>query len=178
MGIPTLLSTNTADNDSSVDITSNITSAYDEYMFVFTDINPATDGADFTFQFNVAGESGFNETLTTTYFNAYHEEGGSGGALTYTPGSDQAQGTSYQRFVDNVGNGSDESCAGIMHLFTPASTTYVTHFYSRMSPYENTNAAQEINVAGYVNATGAVDEVSFKFDSGNFDGVIQMYGIA
>ena len=178
MGIPTLISTSTASNSASVDITSGITSAYDEYMFVFTDINPATDAADFTFQFNVAGESGFNETITTTYWNAYHEEGDGTAALSYTASSDQAQATTYVRFVDNVGNGSDESCAGIMHLFTPASTTYATHFYSRMSNYENTNAAQEINVAGYVNATGAVDEVSFKFDSGNFDGVIQMYGIS
>ena len=49
MGIPTLLSTNTASTDASVSITSNITSTYDEYMFVCTDINPGTDSADLWF---------------------------------------------------------------------------------------------------------------------------------
>jgi hypothetical protein len=33
-------------------------------------------------------------------------------------------------------------------------------------------------VAGYINDTTAIDEIQFKMDSGNFDGVIQMYGIA
>ena len=32
--------------------------------------------------------------------------------------------------------------------------------------------------AGYINSTAAVDEISFKMKSGNFDGVIQMYGIS
>ena len=32
--------------------------------------------------------------------------------------------------------------------------------------------------AGYVNVTGAIDEISFKMSSGNMDGVIQLYGIA
>ena len=40
---PVLISTSTASGASSIDITSGIDSTYDEYMFVFTDINPATD---------------------------------------------------------------------------------------------------------------------------------------
>ena len=32
-------------------------------------------------------------------------------------------------------------------------------------------------MAGYINATGAIDEIRFKMDSGNFDGTIAMYGI-
>ena len=31
---------------------------------------------------------------------------------------------------------------------------------------------------GYVNVTEHVDEIQFKMSSGNFDGVIQMYGIS
>ena len=178
MGISTLISTSTASNASSVDITSGIDSTYDEYMFVFTDINPATDNTKFSVQFNVASQSGFNETMTTTYFNAYHQEDDGATSLSYTTGSDQAQATAYQSLADGVGNGSDESCSGVMHLFNPASTTYVKHFYSRASIVEASPSANDIYVAGYVNVTGAVDEVSFKMSSGNFDGVIQMYGIA
>ena len=73
MGIPTLIKTLTASNDASlsfVDGTADVTldSTYDEYMFVFTDINPATDATEFTFQVNVDGQSGYNEVVTSAGF--------------------------------------------------------------------------------------------------------------
>ena len=41
------------------------------------------------------------------------------------------------------------------------------------------NAMDFTMVAGYkCNDTTAIDEIQFKMSSGNFDGVIQMYGIA
>ena len=179
MGIPTLISTSTASDSSSIDITSGIDSTYDEYMFVFTDINPAST-TSFNFQVNADGQSGFNETVTTTRFNAFHKEDDSETELSYDTSSDQAQGTAGIRLC-NVASGSDESCAGILHLFNPASTTYVKHFYSRMSAYGDTDPArynQGALVAGYINTTSAIDEITFLASSGNFDGVIQMYGIA
>jgi len=33
-------------------------------------------------------------------------------------------------------------------------------------------------IAGYFNVTAAIDGIQFKFDSGNFDGVIKLYGIS
>ena len=178
MGIPTLISTATASNASSVDITSGIDSTYDEYMFVFTDIGPATDNVHFTFQVNAASASGFDETITSSVFRGYHEEDGSGSSLAYDAGEDQAQGTAYQRLAGNVGNGSDESCAGILHLFNPSSTTYAKHFYARLNAYNAGNNVKNVFTAGYINTALAIDEISFKMSSGNFDGVIQMYGIA
>ena len=177
MGIPTLISTHTASNSSSVDITSGIDSTYDEYMFVFTDIGPATNDVDFHFQVNAAGGSGFNETITSTWFRAGHPENDSTTSFGYHTGSDQAQGTGYQKITNN-GNGSDESLAGILHLFAPSNTTYVKHFYARSSSYHADDAIVDGFLAGYINTTTAIDEISFKMSSGNFDGVIQMYGIA
>jgi hypothetical protein len=178
MGIPTLISTATSSNVASVSITSGIDSTYDEYMFVFTDIGPATDTADFSFQMNVDGGADYNETITSTWFSAEHEEADANPYLSYRSGEDQAQGTNFQILADSVGNGSDESCAGILHLFSPSSTTYVKHFYSRMAVYRSTDNQRQEYAAGYFNLTGAVDEIQFKMSSGNFDGVIQMYGIA
>ena len=179
MGIPTLISTATASNDSAVSITSGIDSTYDEYMFVFTDINPATDNDELAFQVNAVGETGFNEYMTTTFFEAQHSESGTAVGPGYESGKDQAQGTAYQQLTDNTGNGSDECVAGVLHLFNPASTTYVKHFYART----NTNTYDDVCIqaftAGYINTTAAIDEISFTmFSGGNFDGVIQMYGIA
>ena len=174
---PILISTATASNAASIDITSGIDSTYDEYMFVCTDIGPATDSVHFSFQVNVDGGSDFNETVTSTYFHAYHNEDDSNTTLTYSTSMDQAQGTAYQAMQKNIGNGADESASGILHLFTPSNTTYVTHFYSRFSAYQASNISMDTFVTGYFNLTGAIDEISFKMNSGNFDGTIQMYGI-
>ena len=178
MGIPTLISTSTASDSSSIDITSGIDSTYDEYMFVFTDVGPATDNVKFGFQGNADGQSGFNETITSTAFNAYHNEAGGTTNLSYQAVDDQAQGTAFQSLGWELGNGADESCSGILHLFSPSNTTYVTHFYARTNMYNYHNLSREGLVAGYFNLTGAIDEISFKMTSGNFDGVIQMYGIS
>ena len=178
MGIPTLIgSAHTASNAASIDITSGIDSTYDEYMFVCTDIGPATDGATFQFQFNVAGASGFDETITSTFFHAYHNESDAEANLEYHTSSDQAQGTAYQTFGYAIDNDADASLAGALHLFNPSNTTYVKHFYGRCN-YLGLERSYDSYVAGYVNTTSAIDEISFKFSSGNFDGVIQMYGIS
>ena len=171
------ISSQTASNSASISFTSGIDSTYDEYMFTFVNMNPATDNVAFQFQVNAVGASGYNETMTTTYFNAYHQEDDGATALSYTTSLDQAQGTAYQSIVSGVGNASDENCSGVMHLFNPASTTYVKHFYSRASIVEASPAANDIFAAGYINTTTAIDDIQFKMSSGNFDGTIALYGI-
>ena len=69
---------------------------YKEYLFTFNNIHPATNGAAFTFQANASGGSGYNETITSTQFQAYHKEDGSAYGIGYNGSNDQAQGTSFQ----------------------------------------------------------------------------------
>ena len=178
MGIPTLISTATAINAASVDITSGIDSTYDEYMFVLTGMNPATDTAETAFQVNVASASGFDETFTSTFFAAAHKEDDSATAFAYDTANHQAQATGYQHITGNQGNDADSGGAMILHLFNPASTTYVTHFCCTAAYMIQVDSAAHGFTAGYINSTAAVDEISFKMKSGNFDGVIQMYGIS
>jgi hypothetical protein len=186
MGIPTLIKTLTASNSASlefVDGTADVTldSTYDEYMFVFTDINVATDGADFVFQVNATDDAGGGydtSPITSTDFYSQHAEDASFAGLAYDTAKDQAQGTNFEKLVSDCGNGSDESAAGIMHLFSPASTTYVKHFYLVSQTNRLDDRSIQRHHAGYINDTTAIDEIQFKASSGNFDGVIQMYGIA
>jgi len=180
MGIPTLISTSTASDAASVDITSGIDSTYDEYMFVLTDIGPATNDVMWTWNMSADSGSNYNVTKTTTYFRATHNEADTEGStnLAYSVSDDIAQGTGFQTLAEGVGSDADESSAGILHLFSPASTTYVKHFYSRVANTKHSPDAQDIFVAGYGNTTSAVDAVQFKMSSGNFDGVIQLFGIA
>jgi len=180
MGIPTLISTSTASNASSVAITSGIDSTYDEYMFVITDYNPATDTEMFTFQVDDdAGNNGYNDFyITSSTFTASHTEDDSATSLAYETGTDLAQSQSYQMLNRNPGNGADESSVFILHLFNPSSTTYVKHFYGTSNTYYYLNWSAQMFFSGYINTTTAINAINFKPNSGNFDAVIQMYGIA
>ena len=173
-----LITTNTSSGAASSDFTTGIDSTYKLYVFKYYDINPATDDADFTFQVNAVDASGFNETVTSTYFRTYQQEDDGSAGLGYQGDEDQAQGTAFQHFSIQMGAESDECAAGILHLFNPSKTTYIKHWYARFNNYGQDNTSRDIFTAGYFNLTSAIDEISFKMISGNFDGVIQMYGIA
>ena len=179
MGIPTLISTSTSSGASAINITSGITSAYDEYMFVYTDINPSS-GGHWAFQCSTDGGSNYNTTLTSTLFLAYFDEAGSATTLAYNTAHDEAQSTDPQSLNVGTGAESDESAAGILHLFNPASTTYVKHFYARTQTYQDNDYATDAFAAGYFNTTSAINAIQFAFQhSANaFDGVVQMYGIS
>ena len=185
MGIPTLIKTLTASDSATlsfVDGASDVTldSTYDEYMFVFTDIGPATDNANFTFQVNATDDAGGGydtSVITSTYFRAYHLESDAS-SLDYITSFDQAQAAGFQIIAHELGNGSDESCAGILNLFSPSSTTFVKQFVSRFQGMILNPGTTDAHCAGYINDTTAIDEIQFKMSSGNFDGVIQLYGIA
>tara|TARA_R110000824_G_scaffold338014_1_gene524537 strand:+ start:348 stop:884 length:537 start_codon:yes stop_codon:yes gene_type:complete len=168
----------TASASATVSFTSGIDATYNEYQFYMVNLNPATDAAEFTFQVNAAGQSGFNETMTTTVFTAYHAENDAYSNLGYNTASDQAQGTAYQPLSRNTANNADSGVTGILTLYAPSSTTYVKHFVSRAAYMHEHDDAWDVYVAGYINTTSAIDEISFKFSSGNIDaGTIHMYGV-
>jgi len=176
--ILTLLTTNIEDDDANSAFTSSIDGTYDEYMFVCTDIGPATDSADFMFNGSTDGGSNYNVTKTTTVFQAYMTEGGANPTLRYYTGADLAQSTAYQQLTESTGGGADEGCVFILHLFSPSNTTYVKHFYLRASSYAGANFSEDYLVAGYFNTTSAINAIDFKMSTGNMDGVIQMFGVA
>ena len=176
LGNLVFISRSTASSSSSVDITSGISSTYKEYIFILNNMHPETNDKHFTFQVNADGGSGFNETITSSVFRAYHLEDGSASGLDHRTANDQAQGTAYQRLSEEVGNGSDEGVSGILHIFDPSNTTFVKHFIARTSL--NYGSPRDTFVAGHINNTTAIDEISFAFTSGNCDsGTIDMYGV-
>ena len=131
LGSLTHIATQTASSSSTISFTSGIDSTYKEYIFYFVNMHPATDNVYFEFQGNASGESGFNETITSTAFYAQHREDGSAYALDYRTGEDQAQGTAFQRLCEGLGNDNDQSLSGYLHLFNPSSTTFVKHFITQ-----------------------------------------------
>ena len=177
MGL-TYIASVTASASATVSFTTGIDATYNEYQFHFVNIHPATDGVDFQFQVNAAGASGFNELMTTSVFRAANNEAGSATTLTYQTSDDQAQGTGYQSIGNYGGNDNDQAVSGVLTLYDPSSTTYVTHFTARATDHMAHDQAGDFYVAGYINITAAIDEISFKFASGNIDaGTIHMYGV-
>ena len=180
-----LLSSQIASGDSTLDFSSDITSTYGEYIFRFYNINLDTDGTTFGFQANGAGESDYNETITSTAFGANHAEADNWTSLSYKTGGDQAEGTAFQALNVTQSDDADSGLNGELHLFNPASTTYVKHFLGRTSfmwyttsqPQYGDAFCTDYYVAGYFNTTTAIDDIQFKAASGNFDGKIKMWGV-
>ena len=180
----TLLKTATASSSSTVSFSTRIDSSFDVYEFHCINIHAASDNVDFEFQVNAAGQSGFNETITSTVFDAWHfdtEDGSSDYALTIQDAHDQAQGTTYQEILGySMGNGDAKySCSGVLTLYNPASKTSVKQFTAVGQSIHSAGITLSIHTAGYINTTAPIDEISFAMESGNIDaGQIKMYGIA
>ena len=170
------ISRSTASSSASVSITSGINSTYKEYIFYFNNIHPASQSF-LGFNFSTDGGSNYNAVKTSTNFRAYHSEADASN-LEYKDGDDIAQGTGLVLTAGNLGNASDESSSGYLHLFEPSNTTFVKNFIFRSSSVQSAPAAFDCFVAGYVNTTSAVNGVEFKMSSGNIDtGTIDMYGV-
>jgi hypothetical protein len=173
-----LLSTQTASASATISFTTGLDSTYDEYIFKFINIHPATDNADFQFNMSTDSGSNYNVTKTTTFFDANHNEADNDTALIYRTSFDLAQSTAFQTIVADTGNGADECLSGTLTIFNPASTTFVKHFISNINNYDGSDYTLNAFVAGYGNTTSAVDAIQFKFSSGNIDdGIIKLYGV-
>ena len=153
-------------------------STYPIYKFEFINIQSGDENAGFAFQVDTGTNTNYNQTITSTFFDAYHTESDSATDLRYLADRDQAQGSSLQPLTVLSSGGSDECENGTLHLYNPSSTTFVKHFMSRTSATAWNDYMHDTYVAGYGNTTSSIDAVQFSFSSGNIDsGTIKLYGI-
>ena len=177
-GALTLLSTQTASASASISFTSGIDSTYDSYIFKFIDIHPETDGSNITFQCSTDSGSTYATTVTSTYFQAFHFENDSGANLEYAAAKDLAQSTSFQNIATGIGSDNDQNYGGSLQLYNPSSDTFVKHFIVNGNSADASDISINQITAGYFNTTSAIDAIQFKMSSGNFDGIIKMYGVS
>ena len=177
-GAMNLLETQTASSSSTLSFTSNIDSTYDEYQFHWIDCHPSATDPSFTFQADTGTNTSYNQTMTTTYFQAKQKEDDSGSGLEYATGDDQAQATAFQRITGLVGSDNDQCASGEIFIYSPSSSTYVKHFMSKFSFCDRNDRMFNSFAAGYFNTTTALTRLQFKFHQGNIDaGTIKLYGI-
>ena len=155
-------------------------STYKHYMFEFINIHPSANDSYFTFQANAVGESGFNETITSTMFRAYNKENSSANAVVYEAGDyDLSQATGFQVLNDSVGTDTDQSTCGRLMIFEPSSTVFVKHWAYQGVENAADDKVQNTHTTGYFNTTAALDEFQFKMNTGNMDtGSIKLYGVS
>jgi len=180
-GAMTLLSTQTASSSSTISFTSGIDSTYDVYVFKFIDIHLSTENGDFIFQGSTNSGSSYGVTLTTTYFQAQHDEARNNASLQYVAGAALAQSTSFQKLMRDNSVDNDESNVGTLTLYNPSSTTFVKHFLAKTTSITSEGDPRCLNafISGYFNTTSAINGIQFKCSSGNIDsGVIKLYGIS
>ena len=158
-------------------LATGFTSTYKEYIFKLIDIHPVTDSVKYYFQVDTSGNTNYNQTITSSMFEAYHAEGDGSQGLGYEASHDQAQGTSSETLAINVGNDNDQSVSGYLHIFDPTNTTFVKHFIAVMNSSSAADNSQQDFKAGYINTTTALDKITFFFSSGNQAGTIKMYGV-
>tara|TARA_R100000093_G_C1940063_1_gene71783 strand:+ start:579 stop:1187 length:609 start_codon:yes stop_codon:yes gene_type:complete len=173
------ISKQTASASATLDFTSGLDSTYSEYMFYISNIHPATDDVLFSFQVNASGESDYNETITSARHILYITEAAGSAAIGSSTETDQAQGTSFQTIAEGVGSDNDQAVSGWLALSNPSSTTFVTNFWGQIITPRWNDAVNDEYVGGYVNTTGAITNVQFKFSSGNIDaGSIFLHGLS
>ena len=178
-GAMTLLATETASSSATISFTSGIDSTYKEYIFKFYDIHPATDNVNFSFQADTGTNTSYNQTITSTYFNASHDEADTSTGLNYSGAQDLAQSTNFKRIASGQDNDNDSCVVGTLHLYEPSSSTFVKHFICTTQMVYNGPYSAENFTAGYFNTTTALTRVQFKMSSGNIDaGTIKMYGVS
>ena len=150
---------------------------YKEYIFKYYDIH-ASENAMFCVNFRDGGTD-YDATKTTTMFEGYQNEAGTSTSLAYVTDYDLAQNTGIQRIGFAGWSENDESCAGYVHLFDPANTTFVKQFFCQVHGYHGSNIAINSFVSGHCNTTAAIDGVQFSMNAGNIDaGTIKLYGVS
>jgi len=162
----------------SVAFASDIDSSHDVYIWKFININPATNSSLLRFQVNAVGQTGWNETITSSFFRAYHAEADNSSGVSYQDSFGLHNSTGYCTITRDTGNQADECCTGELYLFKPSDTTYVKQFYSTFVTNTSDDQVHNTFVGGYINTTAAINQINFRMDNSSlYDGIIKMYGL-
>ena len=172
-----LITTNTPSGAATSVFTSSIDSTYPLYIFVGTNIGPATDNVHLYFDGSTDGGSNYGVTATNNSTRSYgYEASGAGSAFQYASYHLNNASDSWNIAV-SMGSDADQGSAFILNLFNPSDTTFVKHVICNSCDVGQADAHFKYMTNGYFNTTSAITAVRFKTSSGNFDGTIKMYGV-
>jgi len=168
-----LLSTTEATGATTVEITSNIDSTYDEYIVVVNNWHTSSDNVWLRWQ----GAAGYNKSASTSFWKAQQSNTGNGSASA-DPTVNGWQSTNKIRVMQGQSNATAETMGGILHLFQPSRTDIkIKWFWETIGIYEAPSVVSNY-LGGTFDATGAIDSIEFSQSGGNIDGgTFQLFGV-
>jgi len=170
-----LISDTAASDDANVTIT-GLSSAYDEYMFLWIGVKPATNSVNLNVY---ATNDGTNYTATSSNPSQVVHQGESESTNWFTNGGSTTGTASPMVACYDVGSDADQSCMGQLYLCQPSSTTTIKNFFCRAKWSHAGDYTHMLWNAGYyVLESSAITGLRFSFSSGNIAvGNFQLYGI-
>jgi len=184
-----LLNSTTANNQAAVNLTSSITgfnTTYKTYIIRLIDLRPHSPSGGNTLLWNGSTDGGSTYAVShlNSFIRQYRNATGSGnagsGATAYNNTFRHELGTGDSEISTADNDNATDSWSGEIHLYNPGSTTYWTNFsFNILGMYvdgSGTAAYMEWG-AGYFAVTADIDAVTFKMNTGNLSGTIQLYGM-
>ncbi len=159
-----------ASGAATVNFASSISSVYDEYVFEFLNVVPATDSDLLWMRMSTDGGSTYDTGANYSYnYNRW----ASGGAQV------QVTGATKIILTHNISNTSTHGVNGYIRLFNPQSATFRKYVSGQFILRQGGAATYEGNNSGgiYESAT-AVNAIQFLASSGNISGTFRCYGVA
>lgn len=164
-----------ASSSAQLDFTGFITADYDEYLFEFVNLIPATDGVALYVRCSTNGGSSYDTSSVYTSIISYAYVTAAGAS-----GNSVDSGSAFvpEDLVSNSISGGGVRMS--MRLYDPASTTAYKAFTSHsVGWHQSLGKFVHYSSDGGYKSTTAVNAIRFLFSSGNIaSGTIRVYGIA
>jgi len=166
-----IINTAVADDDDDLTI-SGLTSTYNAYLLLGTDLLPTNDAVNLEMQ---VGPVGGIETGSTDY--EFHTSALHAGAATYA--SSVSTGLGFMRLVTNVGNGTGEGAGCAIWLTRPGNGTTFPLFSGTSVATNSSGVVTGGAMSGRRKAVIDLTQVLIKFENGTIaTGRFTVYGVA
>jgi hypothetical protein len=166
------LASYTASSSASVSVTSVISSTYEDYLFVFEGILPATDSTDFVMTTSTDNGSSYG-----TSYSSCASSVDTANAATNIGGDAQ----STMKLATAQSNSTDMGLSGQLYAYDLSSTSKFKNYTWKIAGHisGSSGGIRKYDGVGSDNsAANNVDAVKFAFSSGNIaSGVVRVYGI-
>jgi hypothetical protein len=170
-----LIQRQTPSSVATCDFTTGIDSTYDEYLFIFTNVVPASNNDKFVCQYSTNAGSSWLSTAANYYSQGIICKSDVTNAADGYPGSVAYHVLGYL----SSNSAGDGGWSGAMNWHNPANSSGAKQFNSSATGYYTASAVYWNSLyGGSHQSTSAFNGIRFKFVSGNIaSGTIALYGV-
>ena len=167
------LGSTTASSTASISFTSLMSASFDNYMFVFAGMRPATDGAELRALLSTDNGSSFLSASYAFVVPVVFFIGASGNG-----GNSESTSTSSIQVSSGMGNDADAGFSGNVFVWNVNDSAKRTSLYGEWVGEESSNVGAAGHSWGFHLTAATHNAIQFKYSSGDMaDGVVKMFGI-